>query len=244
MLQGFHEAVPSDKRRLILSVEGMAGKGKSTLALSAPGPIALFDFDTGLEGILEKFLAEGKEVLVPEQSMKHSDTDDPKEWEEMWKRFAKSYADALVCPDIRTVIVDTATEAWELKRLAAFGQLSQVMPHQYGLPNAVFRRLIKAAYDSDKNLILLHKLKPRYVNDKRTNEYDMSGFSDMPYIVQVVVRVFRHRMNDDGDSDFGMTIRKCRPNAQLEDTKLLEPMSTFPFLAAEVFPDTDLEDWE
>ena len=242
-LQGFSEKESTGGKRLLLSIEGMPGKGKSTLALSAPGPIALFDFDTGLEGVVEKFLDEGKKIYIPDESLKHGDTQDPKVWDKMWQSFKVHYFRALDCKDIRTVVIDTATEAWELVRLAEFGKLSQVLPHSYGPVNAEFRRLLRRAYDSDKNLILIHKLKPKYVNDKRTDEYEMSGFSGTPYDVQCSVRVWRHRRDVDGDVDFGMTVLKCRPNAEVEDEELVQPMSNFAFLAATVFPDTDVEDW-
>ncbi len=243
-LQGFSRAKSTSGHRLILNIEGMEGKGKSSLALSAPDPIALFDFDTGLEGVIEKILAEGRDILVPDESLKHRDVTTQADWGKMWDAFVKMYARALNSKDIRTVVIDTGTEAWELARLAAFGQLSQVQPHHYGPVNADFRRLIKRAFDSDKNLIITHKLKPRYVDNKRTKDYDMSGFNDMPYIAQVTVRVWRHRRAEDDDVDFGLTFRKCRPNADLEETELVQPMSTFQFLASEVFPDTEPEDWE
>lgn len=229
---------------MLLSIEGMPGKGKSTLALTAPDPIALFDFDTGLEGVVEKFLDEGKKIYVPDESMRHGDTDDPEVWKKMWKTFCEHYYRAINAKEVRSLILDTSTESWELARLAEFSKLSQVMPHHYGPLNAEFRRLIKRAYDSDKNLILIHKLKPKYVNDKRTDEYEMSGFGDIPYIVQCSVRVWRHTEAADGDMDFGLTVLKCRPNAELEGEELVEPLSTFPFLASQVFPNTELEDWE
>ena len=160
MLQGFREAESTAGKRLILNIEGMPGKGKSSLALSAPDPIVLFDFDTGLEGVLEQFLADGKRIIVPKESLRHEDSDQQKVWENMWKTFQDSYIRALDSPikDVRTIVIDTATEAWELKRLVAFGKLSQVQSHHYGPVNADFRRLIKRAYNSDKNLILIHKL--------------------------------------------------------------------------------------
>ena len=73
-----------------------------------------------------------------------------------------SYQWALAEPAVRTISVDTATELWELLRMARFGKLTQVMPYQYGPVNAEFRSLIRMAYASDKNLILLHKMRKVY----------------------------------------------------------------------------------
>jgi len=38
---------------------------------------------------------------------------DPKEWEEMNNRMKKAFTDALKSKEVRTVVMDTATEAWE-----------------------------------------------------------------------------------------------------------------------------------
>jgi len=242
VLKGFVDKEVSTVKRMVLSIEGREGKGKSTLALSAPDPIVLFDFDYGLEGVIDSFLEAGKKILVPETSFKYHDVTDPDEWVVLWERYKTDFLRALDCDKIRTIVVDTGTEAWELIRLARHGKLTQIMPHHYGPMNAEFRDLFRKVYDSDKNFVVTHKLKAKYVNDKRTDEYEMAGFGDTPYTVQVAVRVWRKHPEDGGD--FGLTIQKCRPNAGLEGSDLVEPMSTFQFLASTVFEGSDLEDWE
>ena len=53
---GFRKAgADAIRHRLIISVDGHEKQGKSHFALTAPQPIALFDVDTGLEGVVEKF---------------------------------------------------------------------------------------------------------------------------------------------------------------------------------------------
>ena len=52
-------------------------------------------------------------------------------WADLKVKLAKAWS-----MDEGTVVMDTASEAHELSRLAAFGKLTQVMPHHYGPVNA------------------------------------------------------------------------------------------------------------
>lgn len=242
-IKGFVERKASTNRRIVLNVEGLEKKGKSTLGLSAPGPIALYDFDIGLEGVIEPWL-EKKKIYVPDESFRYRDATDINEWEQIWEAYKKSFLRAVACAHVRTIMLDTGTEAWELARLARFGKLTQVMPHHYGPVNAEFRDLYRKVYDTDKNLIILHKLKSKYVNDKRTDEFEMSGFGDTPYIAQVNVRVWRKSEDEDRSRPFGLTVLSCRQNAEIDGMELEGPMCNFQFLASMVYPDTDPGDWE
>jgi hypothetical protein len=135
--------------------------------------------------------------------------------------------------------MDTATEAWELVRLARFGKLTQVMPMQYGPVNTEFRDMIKQVYKTDKNLILLHKVKKEYVDDKFTGELERAGFGDTGYLVQINLL-----LGWDEDEGFSMYIRDCRQNMDIAAKKVSEPMNSFPYLATMVYEESSLEDWE
>lgn len=243
VIQGFEKAEKHVAKRLIISVEGMEKEGKTSFALSAPGPIALFDMDIGLEGVINKWVDE-KEIYVA--SFDYRDATNQDEWLAMWMKMRKAYLTALKDKAIRTLVWDTGTEAWELVRLARFGQLSQVMPQHYGPVNAEFRDMLRKVYETDKNLIMLHKMKDEYVligdrktgKSERTGGHVRAGFSDVGYLMQMNLRVWR---NEEG---FGLTVRDCRQNAEIAGMDISEPMNTFPFVAAEVFGDTSPEDWE
>ena len=127
-----------------------------------------------------------------------------------------------------TVVMDTASEAHELSRLAAFGKLTQVMPHHYGPVNAEWRELIRLAYDSDMNTILIHKMKPKYVNDVRTKEYEIKGFSETGYLVQANLITDRENNPDGGLPKYSMFVEDCRQNSTLNGTML--PVPNFEFL--------------
>jgi hypothetical protein len=225
------------QHRLVVSVSGLEKQGKTHFALTAPDPIVLFNFDVGLEGMIQKFREEKKIWVLDLDVPKHHE---PAERE--WNRFLKIYDLMWERTDVRTIIIDTATELWELLRMARFGKLTQVKPHHYGPVNAEFRELIRRAFvgkATNKNLILLHKRRPQYIDDKRTKDYERAGFSGTGYLVQINLMAER-----DEDGDFTLYIEDCRQNPGLADTTLTGDILTqFPALACEALPDTDWEDW-
>jgi hypothetical protein len=233
---GFTQADKTASNRMIVSVCGLEKQGKTHFALTAPGPIAYFNADIGMEGVVGKFIS-AKQVLVKEVFVP---TDKDKAMVVV-DGFRAAYKAVLASRKIRSIVWDTATELWELLRVARFGKLTQVMPLMYGPVNAEYRGWLRDAYDSDKNLILLHKMKPVYVNDKRTAEYDRSGFSDTGFLVQVNAQVYRDSPDDGGT--FNLFIKDCRQNPDLAGQVLSGEMCGFPWLAAMAMG-TGVGEWE
>lgn len=242
---GFQRASNEITPRLIASISGLEKQGKTHFALSAPGPIAVFNCDIGMEGVVQKFTSTGKDVWVYNLTIPH----DWKAAEEEFKAYREAYSKIMRDPYFRTIIKDTATELWELLRMARFGKLTQVMPYQYGPVNAEFRALIRDAYASDKNLILLHKMKSVYINDKRTKDYERAGFSDTGFLVQVNCQVWREEPSEDDSGslvsgEWHVHVKDCRHNPGLAGVDLPGPMCSFPMLASLVMEGTGPEDWE
>ena len=225
--------------RIIVSMSALEKQGKTHFALTAPGPIAFFSTDIGEEGVVDKF-AKDKEIQIMEVARIGEDAAEhaPEEWE----RFEKAYSHCLRDKKVRTIVLDTATEIWELLRIARFGRLTQVMPYQYGPVNAEYRNVIREAYKWDKNVILLHKMKAQYINDKRTGEYDRAGFSDTGFLVQVNARAYRYGSEDGGA--FAFMVEDCRQEPDLQDMEFEGEMANFPTLAAMVLPSVDPKEWE
>lgn len=240
---GFGEVDPTVNPRLIMAIDGLEKSSKSHTALTAPAPTAYFNVDTGLEGVIHKFAH--KEVYLFDMIV----PDGEKEAKAEWERFTKAYFAMLKDPDIRTIVGDTATEWWELIRMARFGKTTQVMPYMYGPVNAEFRKLIKAAYASDKNLILLHKLGDVYVNNEPNGEYKRLGFKDTGYLVQMNCRVYRDDSYEDDDGnhvpgEFHLYVQDCRQNPDLAGQDFTAPFNQFSMLASLVLPSTEPGDWE
>lgn len=236
-LPGFTRASSAVKHRLIVSVEALEGVGKTTFALTAPGPIAFINFDYGLEGVIEKFQTV-KPIYVAAVRLDFMGGKDQviAAAEKELVKFETNYQTAL--RQARSIVIDTGSEMWELLRLAEFGKLDKVLPHQYASVNQQMTRLIKLAYDGDANLILTHRLKAEWINDKRTGEFEFAGMKDVPYLVQAHARMWI-----DGDG-YHLRVNKCRQNATVRGLELVNEMINFPFLASIIFPDSSLEDWQ
>jgi hypothetical protein len=116
------------------------------------------------------------------------------------------------------------------------------MPHHYGPVNAEYRGLLRLAYMADKNLIILHKMKQEYLNEKRTGKYERAGFGDTGFMVQVNIRCWR-KLNDDNQLEFGLTVEDCRQNADVAGLELSQPMCDFPTVAS-MITGTDVEGWK
>jgi hypothetical protein len=244
------------KRRMVMSIEGDWGTGKTDLALTAPGPIAFFKFDLNTEFTLKQFATKKK---IYQLDYDIPDSNDPKAQllaEQVMTTFRKDYDHAVRSTEIRTIVWDTATEIWEQTRLEAFGKLTNVMPHHYVAVNNGFRRLIRAAFDSDTNLIMIHRLKDEWQNytdaktgtekGRRTGKKERAGFSDIGFACQVIVQTYFNP--EDTDSPFQAKVLKCTQNPLITHRvySQIGPLRTnaFPYLAADVFPGSNVEDWE
>jgi hypothetical protein len=235
------EVVP----RLTAAIIGREKQGKTHFALTAPGPIAVFDADYGLEGVVGKFTSI-KKVLVYRIDMPYPESKTAgKEASDIWDQVHDAFDEVLRNPEIRTVVFDTASELWEIARLAYLGKLEQVKPIHYGQVNAAFRRFLKKGLDSDKNILLIQKMKAEYINDSRTGDYEMAGFGDTPHIVQALIYPSHARKSEtfeDGTpitkGDFYVRVHESRHNPGLDDTYLIGPMATFPFVASSLIEGT------
>lgn len=233
---GFAKADTKIAKRLIISVMGREKQGKTNFGLTAPGPIAVFDFDYGMEGVVNKFAA-SKQIFISEYRIHEINAD---KFVASWEKFKKDFYACLAAPkkEVRSIVVDTATEEWELARMARFGKLTQVMPQHYGPVNAEMRGLIRDAYSSEKSVIFLHKMSQVYINNQPTKDYALAGFKDTPYSVQVNVQCWR-----DEDQVFHATVLDCRQNPSINGMDIVGDMINFTTLATMIFPETSEEDW-
>ena len=244
-LQGFERATSEVKPRLIVSVEGLEKKGKTHFALTAPGPLALLNLDMGDEGVVKKFV---DSKLIFKQDYRRNRRMEQKDHQKLWEQLKSDFYTALDHPEIRTIILDTATDIWELCRLAVLGRLSQVQPFQYGEANEEFKDLFKEAIGSNKNVILLHQVKKEYANNQPTGDYERAGFSKVGYLVQVLIKMTtKDLMTEDGKTfdrrQFGFRIMDCRHDPALNGLELTDDFCNFTNLAMALFPDTDEEYW-
>lgn len=254
---GFTTNRPVSKKRLVVSLSGQDKCGKSHFALTAPGDIAYANWDTGLEGVIDKFerlkriYSKDYGVVIPPEV----GNDPPKTAaiaHKVWEEFKSDMRAAWKAPNIRTSVVDTEGETYEVIRLARFGKLTQVMPHHYGPVKLEYSNFYNEIFDTDKNLIFLSKLKEEYENQpgqgagapvgKKTGRWERVGMKDIPYMVQV--NAIAERIEGvSPDMQFQIRIVNCRQNPELNGFVLPQPLCTFTHLGMMVYPGTTESDW-
>ena len=187
---GFLPIDTSDKRGLIVSIEGDPNVGKTHFGFTAPGPIAVFDFDEGTSGVVKKF--PNKTIFTrtfrfPIAAKVEAEFD----YKRAWDDFVNSYMGAIQS-GVRTVFIDTATEMWELVRLAELGRLQEVPPRFYSTVNNYWREVISRARSADIILVLSNRLKDEYVGNAKTGGKVLAGNKDTHYDVDVALSLTRN----------------------------------------------------
>jgi hypothetical protein len=228
-------------RRIIISLTGEEKSGKNHTAFTAPSPIYTHSFDIGLDGVIQKF-QKSKVMFTADYELtvqpgEASAGEVAEAADKVWAQFVSNYRDGLASCGSGTTVIDTDTEAWELLRLARFGKIAQVQPHHYGPVNAEFRDLVRESYDHDANVFLLSKRTAVWENvvdasgkerGRKTGETARKGFSDLPFLVQVVATTER-----DG-SDFSVTIEDCRMNPEANGVTV---PNDYDFIMSAIFGD-------
>jgi hypothetical protein len=184
--------------------------------------------------VVGKFQDDGKYVLIYDVRVPKEANKDV--WSRMWAdiklRVTKAYQ-----MKSGTVIWDTASEAYELARLAHFGRLTEIKPSDYTIVNNEWREVLRLAYDSPANTVFIHKVKaewgmiPTASGSRlgRTGKMELSGFSEMGYLVQANIETSCRRDGDNGLL-FSVFIQDCRQNKDVSGTLLEGPTCNFEFL--------------
>lgn len=234
-LEGFEHYKASSDKRILIASEGLDKTGKTDWALDAPyvlsdgssGIVAIFNFDIGLEGVIEKKMAASpkKHYIIHTVSIPPAST--AAMYCAIFEKFKTAYLKSLEHPLVRSIILDTGSDFWVLMRMAEFGKLSPAVDIKkaYDPLNQLYKSLIRAAYDSQKTLIITHKVKPLYVkvgNDDKGRPvtewdgvtYKRDGFNQTAYLIQLNIRHFFE------DGQFGVEIMNSRHDMGLSGFKL------------------------
>jgi len=228
---GFSDVMKETPYHLVASLSGLAKTGKTHFSCTAPEPIIFINVDIGTEGVVNKFQA-GFDGQPPKQVLIY-DVRVPKEgttqdvYKTMWLKLKSLVLKAYTLKQ-GTIIYDTSSETYELARLAHFGKLTQVMPHNYQEVNNEWKDLLRTAYDSPMNTIFIHKMKPKWVNNARTSEFELAGFADMCYLSQI--NLTTHRTGEGENIEFSVSVDDCRINHRVGGEFLEGPMCDFNIL--------------
>ena len=209
-----------DNDRLIVAVWGPPKTGKTTFALTAPGPIYFHNFDWGLEHHLGK-LADKKVYVASYLSVGPELTAD--EAKDMLKAFERDYAAALKAGE-GTIVIDTATQLWQitskvfLEDIKAKRRDGNIYPFDYANANAYFQNLINQVKNTKMNMVLIQRAKAKYnASGNDTGEMDMQGNNQVGYLAQVVLALRKEEGQHRG------IITDCWNSTALEGVDLANP---------------------
>ena len=245
-LKGASEIEVSNLRRLIVRIGGHVKEGKTTWSLTAPVPLVYHDLNNRSEHVLDRFVGRGVYKYRYDKLM----ASEQPQWMYLWNQFKTDFAEAVENPDVRTIVIDTEGDLWELRRLAEFGR-NPAMPEKYGPLNRDIRNIFDTVIGTDKNLIVVSELKKKYIKkivrskgyEREIGDwdgtYEFGGWSGTSSKVEVNMEA----AFDPKTKIFSTTIINCGINAVLAGRVYEGAESNFPFLAAEVFPDTGPEQW-
>lgn len=248
---GFTKADGEPLARIIGLSYGEFATGKSAFWLGAPGPIAFFNFDEGLEGVIEDFQNE-KDIYVTTHTWSPVGDDAQDEAIRIRDEFVAQYEAAI--QGARTVIVDKGSQLWEIVRYAEFGAPNG-QPRDYYLLNKFMTRLFSMAKASTANFGMIDGMKDVWGMKGSAKGSSLSkldkrvrrGFDEADEQAHVVLF---HEKDDDGN--FIYTVQKSRGPGAHEvqgSTVMVEndpeaKLASFREFAVRVFPSTELEDWQ
>jgi hypothetical protein len=163
-------------------------------------------------------------------------------------------------PDVSLICIDLFQQFYQDMKYAHYGRkqfaLKKVTKDYYQDTHEADQEIIDFINSiSDKHLILTHKSKPEYENDKATGRMTWEGFKFMGNHVNVVVehhnnKKFDPKKENDPDTNwhYAMSIRRAQWNAaevegEAGEKILKDEWITFQMLGMALFPNSDPEDW-
>lgn len=254
--------------RLMASICGMGGWGKTKFACSAPGPIEFLATDPNSAETVSV-----EQAAQPDKDIRYHQFDLPgiafggredvqEDAEAVWGQFVD-----VIRPIVKgeveapaTIVLDTATEFWELLLLADHGRTFQILPDLRTKTNARYKSLLAGLKQTGAHVLLLHRLGPRYesrtVRSKQgpveervqvPGEYDRQGFSKTEFSINAEVHLAYNRELDEDvlANQFGMKVVRCTGRPLLIGREVWgtnskgESKVTFDRLFRMVYPDAN-----
>lgn len=191
-----------------VAIWGPTSTGKTSLALTATGPVALLHASEKVKGIIEPHVRTGK--VVRQFDFGFVAVKDEKACAErarvVWAKWEKLYGDAMEKWG-KTIIVDTEPDAYALRRYARFGTLTPQgdLRDLYNQVNFDWRQIFKnqPRAQSEKrgvNLISIHTASDEYKDvmkkdkqgamrksSEKTGGFKMDGHREVKYWADVIL---------------------------------------------------------
>lgn len=222
------------RRVLTVTLNALEKAGKTRFILTAPKPVAYFNFDKEIDELLVNSVGINVNADLFIKTLEVFEDDDAETWKEQWEDYKKAYHAVLAREDVRTVAVDTADQMYELARLANYGKLTQVPQYKYGIVNAELKLMIKKAKACGKNVIWVNRVAKEYKQnakgeDSWTGNYSPKGWGGTQFEFEVIADLYQD------EEGYNCTIRKSAIRQdEVQNENLLNGDISFANLAAKV----------
>lgn len=242
VIAGFtSDLTPDDKPTI--SIFGPEGSGKTRFAATAPGPIGLLPLDKKSKRTFETISKElGVQVLSPKEdfisakdAIKLAQTEDAawvkQYYTDIYNNILAKGVALAEHPQIKTIVIDTATQLWDWLLFAHFGRKNQIETFMRGAVNQDMIDLINAL--KSKNLILIHRASEEWKDtgevDKQgkkkqapSGKFKAEGFSKVGYYSTVTLELINKKKATTPDEKFQCKIITCQTNSLLEGQDMAE----------------------
>ena len=276
------EAISRSQRRLICNLQSTKKSvGKTRFAFTAPKPIGYISVEIGgEEGAADEFIPAGAEsfdgIQIARIHMGTPEYPDPANFNTGTKEGAKDYDAAVSAAvqnvaepayaafyaayeaslaNMRTTVIDTGTDLYQLARLANFGRLEKIPQLAYAQVKREFAKMVDDAFKQPcHNLITIHHMKDRgSVNSagkwEQTGNYEMDGCMTVLDKVQANIEFWRTDLEEENPEtgmkvDFACQIIDSRHSPLAMGKKFSTLEITFADVAMSIIRGSKRSDWE
>lgn len=284
ILQAGFAPIRRSPRRLIANIQSARKSvGKTRLSFTAPKPIGYISVEIGgEEGAADAFIPEGQEEfdgihivrirmdepVYPNPADYGTTKEGQKDFDEAvsaavqaaaqpaWDAFYAAYYASIY--NMRSTVVDTGTDLYQLQRLANFGRLEKIPQLAYAQLKREFAKLFDDAFAAPGNLLFIHHMKDKgeMIEDKNgkkqwqpTGIYEMDGCNVVTDKVQAVIEMWRDSLQEPDEKTgrlvkFHATIVDSRHSPDVMGQEFHDDEISFPQIAMSIIGGSRASDWE
>ena len=212
-----------------LNLYGARKTGKTTLGLSCPKPLIVFDFEDGVSVVERQYIPDPDGITVvpiAEPLLNLPRAAKPKNAKKVWLELLTAYNKYMEDDTVKTIVFDTFTSVWELCRYASLQDIIeetgksrvQLQQVEHGPANRMMKNLIVQGRLHKKLIVLVHHVRNKYVTNSQgesvqSNIQEPDGFKAAGDLVDIIL-YFTKDMVKIGD-----TVKKM-PVVEIQDCRL------------------------
>jgi hypothetical protein len=253
----FEPLVVGYPEKLFISVFGRPGTGKTRLMATAPG-LGVVPLQRKVRPTIEQVLKElypKRKVYWPKNPEEFYRYKNPMElalmnrdesitfYRTLVDRIKAAYWSLLDIPEVQTIGIDSGTVLYNLIVAAHYGRSSRFSAEKtaWEPPNTEMRMLLESL--QTKHIIFTSEAKDAYLKKEALGYDDVAGYKQIGYDANALVET-KYSIQE----GFWIDVRICQDRAALMGEAgqhlLTGEMCEFKYLACELRPDSQIEDWE